>query len=231
MNNISFDHLHERLADSARDGESSGLSWLIASGADPRHNGSSALRFAAERGHVECVKLLIPLSDPKANDSEALRKAAFNGHAECVLLLAPVSDPKANHSYALRWAAYNGQSETVRQLIPASDPKDSESCALRWAVRNGHVECAKLLIPVSTIKTSRVVWAVLLCGNAEILSLMLASEPLFLAGLDLSHCLADAISNGYPKLAELLSSMIEQKSLAEHLPLPERLNHPMARRI
>ena len=96
---------------------------LIAEGADPKADSSRALRWAAENGHTECVKLLIPVSDPKAGNSYALRKAAENGHTECVRLLIPVSDPKADNSYALRWAARNGHTECVKLLIPVSDPE------------------------------------------------------------------------------------------------------------
>lgn len=230
MTNLFADNIHERLVDCARDGNFEEISRLLAIGADPRHNASRALSLAAEHGQAQCVKLLIPLSEPQSNNSEALRKAASNGHAECTLLLAPVSDPKAEDSAALRFAAYHGQSEVVRQLIPVSDPKASHSCAIRWAAMNCHVECVKLLIPVSTLKTSRVVSAVLLLGgNAQILSLMLASEPLLLDGHDLSRCLADSISNGHPELADLLSSMVEQKAIAEHLPAAMRRNHATAR--
>ena len=60
---------------------------------DPKANDSEALRWAADRGHKECVELLLPVSDFKANDSEALRWAALSGHKEIVALLIPVSDP------------------------------------------------------------------------------------------------------------------------------------------
>jgi ankyrin repeat protein len=50
--------------------------------------------LAATKGHLEIVKLLIPVSDPKAGGSYALRLAAENGHLEIVKLLIPVSDPE-----------------------------------------------------------------------------------------------------------------------------------------
>jgi len=61
---------------------------------DPKSLGSYALRWAANNGHLEIVKLLIPVSDPKALDSNALRCAATKGHLEIVKLLIPVSDPE-----------------------------------------------------------------------------------------------------------------------------------------
>jgi len=40
--------------------------------------------------------LLIPVSNPKANNSIALQCAAENGHTDIVKLLIPVSDAKAD---------------------------------------------------------------------------------------------------------------------------------------
>ena len=68
---------------------------LIKEGADPKANNSQALRYASYNGHLDIVKLLIPLSDPKADDSEALRYASRYGHLDIVKLLIPLSDPKA----------------------------------------------------------------------------------------------------------------------------------------
>lgn len=58
----------------------------IESGVDTTANGSEALYAAAERGNVECVRLLIPVSDPD-DYASALNMAAFEGHIECVRLL------------------------------------------------------------------------------------------------------------------------------------------------
>lgn len=125
---------------------------LIEEGANPKADESYALRWAANNGHLEITKLLLPMSDPKDHVSEALRYAAMDGHLEIVKLLLPVSDPKAFNSFALRWAAMNGHLEIVKLLIPVSDPKDRGSSALKWAAENGHLEIVKLLIPVSDPK-------------------------------------------------------------------------------
>jgi ankyrin repeat protein len=53
---------------------------------DPKACNSSALRWAANNGHLEIVKLFLPVSDPKADYSEALRRATENGHLEIVKL-------------------------------------------------------------------------------------------------------------------------------------------------
>ena len=41
------------------------IKQLIKEGADPKAGGSEALRWAANNGHLEIVKLLIPVSDPE----------------------------------------------------------------------------------------------------------------------------------------------------------------------
>ena len=56
---------------------------------------------ASEKGNVELIKQLIPVSDPHWYDSRALLKASEHGHAECVKLLIPVSNPKTLNSVAL----------------------------------------------------------------------------------------------------------------------------------
>jgi hypothetical protein len=76
---------------------------LIKEGADPKSNNSYALQWAARNGHLEIVKLLIPVSNPKANNSYALQWAARNGHLEIVKLLIPVSNPKIVDKYNLQY--------------------------------------------------------------------------------------------------------------------------------
>ena len=182
---------HDQLFTSTLNGDLEGLSRILAQGADPRHNNSLPICLAAENGHAECVKLLIPLSDPKSRDSMALVLAATSGHAECVRLLIPVSDPEANASNALRWAAINGHAECVKLLIPASGPLLDNKKALAAALK---------------------------CGNADTLSHMLASEPLLFDGQDLFAHQEAAIANGHAELALLLCSHIEQQALAVLLP-------------
>ncbi len=91
------------------------------------------------------------MSDPKAGDSLALLYAAQSGHLEIVKLLLPVSDHKAAGSWALQMAAKNGHLEIVKLLLPVSDPKAGDSLALTSAATNGHLEIIKLLLPLSDI--------------------------------------------------------------------------------
>ena len=193
---------HDELFTSTVNGDLESLRIILALGADPRHNNSLPISLAAENGHAECVKLLIPLSDPKSRDSLALVLAATSGHAECVRLLIPVSDPEANSSNALRWAAVNGHAECVKLLIPASGP---------------------------LLQNKTVLAAAMTCGNAETLSHMLASEPLLLDGQDLFAHQDAAIANGHAELALLLCSHIEQQALSGLLSASTSNDNSMSR--
>lgn len=82
---------------------------------------TEALSAAAQNGHTECVRLLIPVSEPKVNNSQALVCAALHGHTECVRLLIPVSEPKANNSEALDCAAQFGHNDCIDLLFECSD--------------------------------------------------------------------------------------------------------------
>lgn len=183
----------------------------------PKANDSRALHIASMDGHAECVKILIPVSDPMADDSRALRSAASGGHAECIMFLIPVSNTKAEDSHALRWATYHGKADAVQALIPLSDPNAGGwDRPLLWAIRNHRVDCARLLAPITSID-HHVVSAVLCCGNAEMLSLMLENDPLFLSSSDLPSILGDAVDRGHSTLAAVLTSIIEREAIAENL--------------
>ncbi len=109
------------LADAARAGRIDVVKQLLDKGVDPMSDESLALQTAADHGHLEIVRLLLPVSDPKAARSLALQLAAKNGHLEIVKLLLPVSDPKTSDSYALREAAKRGYLEIAKLLLPFSD--------------------------------------------------------------------------------------------------------------
>ena len=199
---------------------------------DPKAYGSHPLHAAAFDGHAECVKLLIPVSEPKARDSEALVSAARNNRAECIKLLIPVSDPKSDNSRALAAAAMFGSAECVKLLLPVSDPKHN-SRALQGAIDHTNTECVKLLIPVSgpLLKRKKIRTLTLSLGHADILSLLLAFEPLLLTGLDLPRCRDASTAKGHVEMAALLSSIIEQQDLVGTLPQPTPGGGPTTRRL
>ena len=169
--------LSDMLQEAAHNGDSAEverLSYFVGLKSNMVGGGSQELWWAAEEGHVECVKLLIPVCDPKVDKSWALLAATRNGHTECVKLLISVSDPKADDSFALLVAAMHGHTDIVELLIPVSDPKAYGSLALHWGARNDHTECVKLLIPVSDPKAlnSGALQAAALNGHNDIVDML-----------------------------------------------------------
>ena len=84
----------------------------------------SALREAAENGHVEIVtKLLAHGANIHTGYDYALRRAAFNNHIETVrVLLAAGADPQANNNKARRLARQHGYTEMLALLSSETDP-------------------------------------------------------------------------------------------------------------
>ena len=148
-------------------------------------------------------------------------------------LLIPVSEPKLNDSYALYCAAAHGHTECVKLLIAVSDATANCSMALRAAAAEGHVECLKLLIPVSSplIEIEGILLDALDAGEPAILSAMLACEPRILGKVDLAPAIRDAIANGQPEFAAFLSSIAEQKSIAECLGLSGACSRAIPQRL
>jgi hypothetical protein len=140
--------VNDALLEAAASGDLDALRKALKEGGQAHWEGSCALRRAAEEGHVECVRLLIPLSDPMASSCAALRRAAENDHVECVRLLIPVSDASAGDCYALRWAASEGYVECVRLLLPESGALALKGGVLSFsslARGNGHMEVAGMI--------------------------------------------------------------------------------------
>ncbi len=137
---------------------------------------SSLLQLAAESGHLEIVRLLLPLSEPKANNSLALCHAARCGHLEVVKLLLPVSDPLAANSLALYCAATKGDLEVVRALLPSSSVYAKDFLVLRTASARGHLEIVRLLLQVAHPVNSQVSHSLqhaVEIGHLEIVKLLL----------------------------------------------------------
>lgn len=133
---------------------------------------------AANRGDIEGVKCLIPISNPKLNGSEALRTAAASGHSEIVKILIPVSEPQIFNNQSLTIASQNGHIECVKLLIPVSilNNKVGESHALLKAIQNGHNECVKLLAPVSNTNSALLI--ALIFQNKEAVEILYShSDP------------------------------------------------------
>lgn len=144
-----------KLEKAASQGDLAGVQAALAEGANTSHLSSRALRLAAEGGHADCVKLLIPVSDPLARGSGALAMAAERGHIECVKLLIPVSDQRASGYRALKLATEFNRVECARLLAEAANPQDDQVEALLIAAEEGHLECLRLLMPLSNSLASR----------------------------------------------------------------------------
>lgn len=210
---------NECLLACAKRGDSAGIARLISQGADPAAKNSRALQYAAEDGHQDCVRLLIPISDPKARFSHALRWASRNGHLECVKLLIPVSDPKAENSYALRWAATNGYVECVKTLMPVSNLAAKKSQALRACAFNGHEECVKFLLEhVAHDGIYQAFREVLARGIAPIVAIFLDRVPRLASPADIPTWLSAARDAQHFELADLLFSIVERRALESSSP-------------
>lgn len=111
---------------------------------------NSPLCEAARGGHVECVKLLIPISPSLVvNEHRSpITIAAEQGHTECVQLLIPTSEESWRH-HALCMAVAWGQVDCVKLLIGACNPKEGKSLPLQLAVEYNKHECLELLYDVS----------------------------------------------------------------------------------
>lgn len=83
--------LDYELISAARSGDADEVEELPLHGADPMDQGSRALVWAANNGHVDCVAILMPVSDPQATDAQALWSAAIDGYASCVETLLSAS--------------------------------------------------------------------------------------------------------------------------------------------
>jgi len=183
---------------------------LINEGANPKIKNSYPLRWAAEKGYTEIVKLLIPVSNPKAYNI-ALQCAAEKGYTKIVKLLIPVSDLKTCNNYTLQCAAEYGHLEIVKLLLSVLDPKEYNSYALRLAAYNGHIEVVKILIPVSDPKACNS-YALRLAaqhGYTEIVKRLIpVSDPKALN----SYALRFAAEKGHTEVVKLLLPVSDPKA-------------------
>ncbi len=119
---------------------------------------NTALIFAAEKGHIEIVRLLLEhnadKNHPNTNGSTAINYAAGNGHLEIVKLLlkhdARTNHPNKDGNTALIYAAKNDHLEIAKLLLEHGADKNhlnkDENTALNCAAADGNLEMAKLLL-------------------------------------------------------------------------------------
>jgi len=107
------------------------------------------INAAAQCGdHERLRSLLQGISLP--NDY-ALGLAAIGGHVECVKLLIPVSTIHVKKTMVFRWAAQNNHVECVKELLAYSTPS-SRTKALKAAVVFKNQDMIDLLAPFSDVK-------------------------------------------------------------------------------
>jgi ankyrin repeat protein len=135
-----------------------------------RHPGGvTALMQAAERGHMEAIEFLVPLSDLAARDRfglGALEWAAKGRSLEAVdfMLTAglPV-DPPGSGSSALMVAASRNRAKLVRRLLPLGDPWRRGGAtavagpedAVGMALESDAWECVDLLAALAPARRAR----------------------------------------------------------------------------
>jgi len=134
--------------------------------------GSTALTWAAERGHEEVVKMLLERKDidPDPADTVAGRTplswAAENGYVGVVKMLLERKDVNPNtidNTYGdtpLSLAASGGQTGVVKMLLERQDinPDQADTrtgrTPLSWAADNGHAEIVKMLLEREGLKSN-----------------------------------------------------------------------------
>jgi ankyrin repeat protein len=126
----------------------------------PRPDTSVAMASAAEHGHIDAIRILLPFYEKGHQNSMALRLAARNGSIEMFELLQPFSNAQ-DASSCLAEAAECGHTEIVHKLLPAYATGDNDSIALTMAARKGHLDIVRMLLPVSDAKAQK---SAALCG-------------------------------------------------------------------
>lgn len=169
---FTVDNLHRTLLWAALQGHAGVIAALMAShsAALSERGYAHALRHAAEGGHVDTVRILLPRFGD-FNTSYVLIDAASRGQEAVVhvLISACRTDPscaetgltltKPTCSQALRLAAQGGHVGVVKQLLPVSDPEDTGSpggglSALALAAEFGHGEVLRILLSVADPKAN-----------------------------------------------------------------------------
>ena len=151
----------EALVEASKEGRLEEVETRLKKPQDPSASnaiGQTALHFAAESGHLECVRLLLEAGANcnLAGGQHGLRPlhcAVASGNVEVVRLLleAGAACNQAYHSQApLHIAALRGDVEVVRLLLAAGASRDlsfaASGTALLFATRNGHTEMVRLLL-------------------------------------------------------------------------------------
>ncbi len=187
--------------------------------------GQVPIHFAAKKGQLECIKVLLEHgADIHYEDDEcetAITLASLFGHTECVRYLlrqgANVNDCAVDGT-PLIYSAERGNIECIKLLLDrganVNERVSYGITALRQAILSGSVSCVKLLVEhgakVSTVADSsgfdEMMWAVLE-GSEQCIQLVLAAggKPDYVEKYR-EIALHDAVNNDNVRLVrELLS--------------------------
>lgn len=122
----------------------SDVAGILAGLLDPSTS-TRALFLAADAGHLDCVKSLLPTSSP-ADIFAARRAAVLQRNEACLaLLLAPPNDGEVEHML-LRIAASNDSHACCALLLPLSSPSLAFPGALDCAAEIGFHRIADLIL-------------------------------------------------------------------------------------
>lgn len=139
------DTFYNLLIEAAADGNTAEVARLTSNLSEPLDCGR-AIRWAANNGRLNCLKILINVHNPLSDISPALYLAAGQGHLDCVSHLLPLVDPLYKNSAAMVEAAGNGHTECLLLLVDVSDCAQHGYTALLESAKNGHIECAQILV-------------------------------------------------------------------------------------
>jgi hypothetical protein len=189
------------------------LKVKLRQGWDPSADDNRAIKWAASKGHIEIVKLLLADKrvDPSAEYNYAIIWASYNGYTEIVKLLLADDrvDPSANNNYAIRYTANKGHIEIVKLLLNDKrvDPSAEYNYAIRYAAENGHIEIVKMLLADDRVDPSAdnnyVIRFAASYGQTEIVKLLLADKRVNPSDKD-NYAIRWAAHIGYTEIVELL---------------------------
>ncbi|WPH04577.1 Hypothetical protein R9X50_00746900 [Acrodontium crateriforme] len=185
---------------------------------------STALYHAANKGHIEIVRLLLnrgtKLALSKHKGDNALIGAALNGHLEVFKLLLSQEDGDINTTgddkgTPLYWAAQRGHTGLLKFLLglgaEASLPRFSDWTPLCAAAAQNHVAAVELLLGHGVQLNSQTpegctaLYYAASKGHVEILQLLIQHGADVVLPAERNWTpLCAAASNGHPKAVELL---------------------------
>lgn len=191
----------------------------IAGAIRPGSSHVTALGCAAQAGHMDVVRALLPLAKALSETGavsqksicEVLNAAASRGHLNVVReIVAHESLPFCLWE-ALRWAARGGRLEVVQELLSLRGPSSDNSDALRGAAMFGHLDIVHVLIPFSDPEEEDSKALRLAAGNGhlEVVRLLL---PLSHPKADDSDALRQAAKNGHLEVVRELLPVCDARA-------------------